>query len=618
MRLVSAHVTDFKSINDATKLGIEDGVTCLVGKNESGKTAFLEALYKLNPLEGKASKFDELHEYPRARRADDRATIPARTPIKAVFLLEDGEVQGLADQLGVGYLKSRELTASRNYANELKLEFVLCEPAIVRHLLSAKGLDAALADGCDTLAQFNTKIAGIEEPAESLAALRKVAATLDPNKIVTAYLQELLPKFLYFDNYSTLPGVFSIPYIQARKRDQLDRNEVTAKALLQLAGVDVAEFTVSEYEKRRAALEAAALQVSRQAFKYWKQNKQLRVYFDADFQKPAIDGERTPPWLQVRIENLRHGMTLNFDERSTGFVWFFSFFAYFSAYRKAKQKLIILLDEPGLSLHASGQADLLEMIDKELAANKHQVVYTTHSPFMIRPNQLERARTVEDVDEVGTVISPDVYRNSKETIFPLQAALGYTMAQTLFVGPDNLVIEGSSDIIYLQVMSDLLTQQGRTGLSPRWTLVPAGGIDKVPAFISLYGTQLNVAVLLDSAPGANQRVESMVDQGLLAPSKLLAISEFTGRNASDIEDLFDEAFYVPLFAASGAGQVTLANLGPGNRILKRVEAHFGRKADHFRPANYLLCNQGTLLPQLDAATLDRFEALFKRINPLLS
>jgi predicted ATP-dependent endonuclease of OLD family len=51
MRLLSVRVTDFKSINDATEVAIDPQVTCLVGKNESGKTAFLEALFKrLNSL----------------------------------------------------------------------------------------------------------------------------------------------------------------------------------------------------------------------------------------------------------------------------------------------------------------------------------------------------------------------------------------------------------------------------------------------------------------------------------------------------------------------------------------------------------------------------------------
>jgi len=561
MRLLSAHVTDFKCINDATEVTIDPEVTCLVGKNESGKTAFLEALYKLNPLQGKDTTFDDLREYPRSRRNEDRESIPERAPVTARFLLEDEDIAALEADLGTGCLASREISVSRTYGNTLSFGF-------------------ELGGGCNAHDR----------------AMEKLAS--------------LLPKFLYFDRYSTLPGVFSIPYIQSRKPAELDPNELTAKALLKLAGIDTTEFTVKEYETRRAALEAAAVQVSRQAFRYWRQNRQLRVSFDADFQK-AAQGEQIPPWLQVRIENTRHGMTLNFDERSAGFVWFFSFFAYFSAYRKTRERLIILLDEPGLSLHAAGQSDLLDMIDQELAANGHQVLYTTHSPFMIRATQLTRARTVEDLDEGGTVVSADVRRNNAETVLPLQAALGHTMARTLAEGPDHMVVHGPSDVIYLQMMSDHLKQQpGRTSLHERWTLVPAGGLDRVPAFVALYGSSLNLAVLVGSVVGA---------QGsLLDPNRLLELGEFTQRPESDLEDLFDEDFYLALLNESGAATINKAALDAGPRILKRVEAALGRPPDRYRPAAHLLRNQTKLLSRIDTVTLSRFEALFKRVNSLLT
>ncbi len=574
MRLLSARVTDFKCINDSTEVLIDPQVTCLVGKNESGKTAFLEALHKLNPLQGKDTAFDDLHEYPRARRSEDRESISERSPITARFLLEDEDLQSLEAELGQGAFASREISVSRTYGNTLSFAFELNEAMLAQK-------------------------ANAQERAMDLLAAR-------------------LPRFLYFDSYSTLPGVFSIPYIQGRKLEQLDRNEVTAKALLTLAGIDTTEFSVKAYETRRAALEAAAVHVSKQAFKYWKQNRRLRVSFDADFQRPA-EGEHAPPWLQVRVEDTRHGMTLNFDERSTGFVWFFSFFAFFSVYRRMKQKLVILLDEPGLSLHAAGQADLLELIDQELAANGHQVLYTTHSPFMIRAQQLERARTVEDMDDAGTVVSTDIRRNHPETVFPLQAALGYAMARGLALGNDNLIVSNPSDVIYLQMLSDhLKQQQGRTGLSERWVLVPAGGIARVPAFVALYGNRLNVAALLHSVVGGEARDDAGLGHRLLGTTSLVEIGEFTQRSESDVEDLFDEDFYLALLHESGAGTVNKAALGAGGKIVDRVRAALGRPLDQYRPAAHLLRNQTKLLTRIDTGTLGRFEALFKRLNSLLA
>ena len=93
-------------------------------------------------------------------------------------------------------------------------------------------------------------------------------------------------------------------------------------------------------------------------------------------------------------------MTVPFDDRSKGFVWFFSFLAYFSQIERGDRDLVLLLDEPGLSLHAKAQGDFLRLIENRLAP-KHQVVYTTHSPFMIDARKLDRIRTVEDVDGKG-------------------------------------------------------------------------------------------------------------------------------------------------------------------------------------------------------------------------
>ena len=108
--------------------------------------------------------------------------------------------------------------------------------------------------------------------------------------------------------------------------------------------------------------------------------------------------------------------------------------------------VVILLDEPALGLHARAQKDFLRFIDERLAP-KHQVIHTTHSPFMIEPGKLERVRVVEDRGrEEGVKITVDVLSTDPDTFyFPLQGALGYDLAQHLFIAPNNLVVEGTSD-----------------------------------------------------------------------------------------------------------------------------------------------------------------------------
>ncbi len=128
-----------------------------------------------------------------------------------------------------------------------------------------------------------------------------------------------------------------------------------------------------------------------------------------------------------------------------------------------QRNLILLLDEPGLTLHATAQADFLRYINE--LATKHQVLYTTHSPFMIHSDRLNQVRVVEDQKTIGTIISDNISGSDPRTIFPLQAALGWTIAQNLFISERNLLVEGPSDLIYLKSVSALLETQGRTSTS---------------------------------------------------------------------------------------------------------------------------------------------------------
>ena len=114
--------------------------------------------------------------------------------------------------------------------------------------------------------------------------------------------------------------------------------------------------------------------------------------------------------------------------------------------------LILLLDEPGLALHALAQEDLLDYIDS--LVDEYQVIYTTHSPFMVRSDRLHQVRVVEYKD--GTTISDSVISSDPRAIFPLQAALGWTIAQNLFIAKDNLVVEGVTELTILQGLSTIL------------------------------------------------------------------------------------------------------------------------------------------------------------------
>jgi hypothetical protein len=237
---------------------------------------------------------------------------------------------------------------------------------------------------------------------------------------------------------------------------------------------------------------------------------------------------------------------------------------------------------------------------------------------MIEPGHLDRVRIVEDQGpDKGAVVSSQVLAIDRDSLFPLQAALGYDIAQSLFIGPDNLVIEGTSDLTYLDVLSRYLRSLGRTGLDERWRLVPTGSASNIPTFVALLGRHLDVTVVVDAATQGMQRLTNMIDQGLLDRQRFITIGEVTGTRYADIEDLFTEGDYLKLFNGAMGRTLKTRDLPPGDRIVKRLTDHEGADFDHGLPADHLLRNRDKLCPTFSATTLDRFEELFKRINQTL-
>src|SRR5215472_9150515 len=112
MKLNKIRVREFKSIMDSNEVDITD-ITCLVGKNEAGKTAFLEALYKLNPIVPEHARFDVVEEYPRAHIGDYMVDVEqkerdAAQVIQAWFSLEEKELAAIEKEFGRGCLRDTE------------------------------------------------------------------------------------------------------------------------------------------------------------------------------------------------------------------------------------------------------------------------------------------------------------------------------------------------------------------------------------------------------------------------------------------------------------------------------------------------------------------------------
>lgn len=651
MKLTKVQVTNFRSVEDSGEFTIGD-LTCLVGKNEAGKTAILNAIQGIAPSDGDY-EYDKTRDYPRRYLSKFAERHPkGNSPVaKSWWLLEDDDVLKLEDLLGEGVLKENEVIITSYIGHRNTWMIPVDEKECIAKLQARHGLnqkDKADLKSAKTTKEAQEILKGLTERSESQTALMQVIDKFRDGSAVHAaidLLSEIKPKFFYTSHFERMSGEISLNQLASDKQNgKVSSGDRIFLDFLEYAGTTIEELRdATKHEELVAQCEGASNDITDEIFEFWSQNDALAIKIEINEGRPD-----DPPPLnsgkiaKIRIENKHHRVTVPLSERSAGFVWFFSFLAQFKQLKKSAGKSIILLDEPGLTLHGKAQSDLLRYIEERILP-EHQVIYTTHSPFMVPAQRLADVRVVEDVVDYhdprrpvvkGTKVSADVLSVDKDTLFPLQAHLGYEITQSLFVGENCLLVEGPSDVVYLQVVSRALQARGRTGLDDRWTICPTGGLDKVWSFSSLFtGNNLNIAVLCDYGKGDKAKVERLRQSQILKSERVLTASDFTGKSESDVEDLFDSAFYCALVnQALGLkeGEVTVekANAADKNssRIVKQVEAlcrtlpadapDFG----HYVPAEYLLRNPQILDGEDDevTGTLDRFENVFKALNGFLA
>jgi predicted ATP-dependent endonuclease of OLD family len=642
MILKTAQITNYKCIFDSGKFAISD-VTALVGKNESGKSALLQALYKLNPVDDSDNKYSDIEEYPRSNLSEyeERKKETSAVIVDTEWELSAKEVSTLESIYGKGCLSSQKVSITKKYNNIAYYTINTDDQKILEHLKKNNNLKEDISSALQSAKTIDDFLNSLEtfgkSDVDAKTYLDKLLDIFPEKNVIRGFINRIsafLPKFLYFADYHRLPGTVSFEEIsQHIEEDTLTFDDKVFLALLGLVGTDIKNLQgLTTFEQYIAKLEAVSSRLTREIFEYWSQNKQLEVEFRFDAGRPGDPAPFNKGFVfRTRIRNKRHGVTVSFDDRSTGFVWFFSFLVYFSQLKKNYgEQLFILLDEPGLSLHAKAQADFLRYINEKLVPN-YQVIYTTHSPFLIDQEKILNVRTVEDVvkddNALGTKVGEEILSVDKDTILPLQAALGYEITQTLFVGPNTILVEGPSDLLYMKFFSSELKKLNRDFLNPQWTIAPTGGIDKIASFVILFNSQkLNIAVVTDFHKGDKKKIDSLHQKRILESGHIFLITNILKKDEADIEDMLGERLYIGLINDAYKLPDNKKIHEPKNtiRILEYIETQFRtmpadvKDFDHYWPSEYL-----TSLTEDDKKkynfeeALNNFETLFRQLNQLI-
>lgn len=601
MRLRQFRVRGFRCVRDSGPVDVGD-IAALVGKNESGKTALLEALLHLN----KGKEFNELDicdEMQIAGDIDDSTVI-----VEGLFELLPHEIKTLQEEcldcpeikkLRIGrkygtkqvfydfpgaefgqridivekvqeqYLSRLDnlragvqghFSASGSAEDEVnsvavaEIEQVLASLQIVQDKTTA-ALEAAIHQLADLLRRSLPKV----DFASPIEELKKAASGLyeqvDVKEEVTHVIWESFhPKFVYFSEYKKIYGLVHVPtYLQAAtapERQKLDTGELldkreTVRNLFHLADLNpqYLEQVKANPSLSNKYLRHCSAKITQALAWTWK-TQRIEIEFDY-----AVGDLLSVIVSDVQADGSRTNSG-PLSRRSEGFRWHFSFYINFIAETQKEElkEAILLLDEPGLHLHPAQQVGMLDVL-RDLATS-NQILYTTHSPYLIYDYKLGAVLTVE-LDPIKHLsrITPRLWKGDLETIAPILSVLGTSITAAIHepslipYSPPTVIVEGETDLMYLIAMERVVQGRRDKSFGLRVNYQNANGSPNVSPFAMFFFEKgFPTLALYDKEPSAAGHLVTLKEQGFPEENILSVVVD--EKKECDIEDLFTEADYL--------------------------------------------------------------------------
>lgn len=675
MRLTKARVQGYRSVIDSGWFDVEYGKTILVGPNEAGKTAILQALQKLNPPKG-IELFIPLRDYPRAKYDEDiekGGIDPSKfTVVEGHFALDENEKDELPENYkGVVYVYGRHLDNSTwhrldnapnrlNYSDiEKDLQKILLH---FQETAAAQGVAEAtintIQTELDNLVSGMTKSTQIltekatklkewlkknikfldDDNAKENARYERIDENLDRPMEYNSALsscEKMLPQFILFSNYFRIKPVLHLRKLADRiasnalDDSQYDYGNICLLKFLGFTPKDLADAgdttrynlnDKSQYEQYKAQLDerdyklnAATIRLTQAIREVWNPTQDSR---DANKLRIKVDGQ----YLKVVVED-ELGVEVELNQRSEGFQWMVSFYVVFFAEASDKHKnAILLLDEPGQSLHALKQSEFRETLSKLSLQN--QTIYTTHSPFLVGTDELDKVRVVEMVDRTtGTQVHLSLTATDDGAILPLQEALGYDLAQSMFFHRKNLVLEGLTDMWYLEGLSYLLIAAGKTGINEQIALIPANCASKVVYFATILRAQdLKIAALLDSDAEGELAAKQDTLVNALGSKRILRTKDVYDGQVStpEIEDILRETLLTIAKNQCGWDAISIAQIQNKRPIVNVLESVAKKEFSKYKLAKaFIRWSREHDLADLQPNEVVYAEKLIEKVNKAL-
>ncbi|MBD5457194.1 MAG: ATP-binding protein [Lachnospiraceae bacterium] len=387
------------------------------------------------------------------------------------------------------------------------------------------------------------------------------------NTDIRKWMISEMPSFVYYSNYGNLDTQIYLPHaikwLNSEKVEGIDNNAKvrTLRVLFDFVKLNPQEVldlgkdpvkvvvdnygreskkapTAEEIEKateqkaaRAILLNSASTDLTRKFKEWWKQGNYIfRFQADGEFFKIWVSDDKRPEEIEL-------------ERRSTGLQWFLSFYLTFLVEsQEAHKGAILLLDEAGLSLHPLAQKDLIAFF--ESLSETNQLIYTTHSPFLVDTSNIDRAKVVYSDDNGLTVVSSDLRASddklNEKSIYAVHAALGLSVSDILLQGCQPIIVEGPSDQHYFNAIKLYLIRNKKYAPNMELVFIPSGGVRGVAGVVSIVGGKDGTLplVILDgdsSGKSAMNKLQSGLYQH--CDDAILNIGDFLDFENGEIEDL---------------------------------------------------------------------------------
>jgi len=565
MKLISFRIKHYKSIDDSGECILASDVTVMAGKNEAGKTNLLKALEKFNhgaeynfektdyPLdidgvepevtckfsvtEKDLEKFKETLKLENIPSPEHVAKIPIiitkKTDNQYYFASPSGSITDFINSL-------------EDEPTELENELVELKEALKKDVETDNLTLAFITEDkpftVENIAELSTQIDQVTPPLspekltlykDNIAKIQAKFTEVSNSATNTVDRKDLLikdlPKMILFDSFDQEE---LLPYeIDLTKAGE---NKAVANYC---SIVDIALSKIidtPDTQLRRKLVNETSSVIEGDFGEYWKQDK-INLTMSSYGDK-----------LIFGIKEEGKSYDFKVEQRSKGLQWFLSFYLLLKAEAKNQQR-VILVDEPGLYVHAKAQWDILRVLT-DLSKN-NQFIFSTHSPYLIDPDRLDRIRLViknfertEDkkkVTEQGSKVYElsSLHTADKETLTPIITAIGLDITKQLsFSSEYNVVLEGISDYNFLRGFIESLPKTKKVKYQ-KIHLIPCRGADNVPTIISLLlAWGLSFKALLDNDKKGQDVAKILKDKFLLEDHEVV----FASNNGDCcIEDVFD-------------------------------------------------------------------------------